>query len=583
MIKVIIKRDGTREPFQAEKVNGWGIWAAKTLGKRVDWGSIAMKAVSTSPEECTSNELQYSLITHCLDMTSWPYNRMAGRLYAAMYHKELYGAEMPTIKQVHANLIEAGYMKPLSYTDEDYAELEGVINHRRDFNYAHFQLYHMRFKYALRNRLTGAEMETPQFTFMRMAMALGDDQPQHRRLADVKAWYKYFSKNIINAPTPNYVNLGTHLNGYASCCLYTVADNAESLGIGDHIGYKMTVQAAGIGNNLRIRSVGDPIRGGLILHQGKLPYYRAMVGAISANKQNGRAGACNTFYSAFDPDINELLVLKNPMTPADKQIRGMDYTQMSNKFLGRKAARDEQIFSFNCFTAPDLEDAFYSGDEERFADLYAKYEADETFVKKYVPARQVVLSVLNEAFETGRAYLAFIDEINRHTPFKDKIVSSNLCVEITEPTEAYESMMDLYSAHGVGYISVKTTIATEIGYPAVHAIQRKNGTWDAAQNLKVGDTYRTYDEGVTVLGDWRTVAEVTELKREPEVAMCSLAALVVSNIKNDEEYEEAMYYALLMIDKCIHMSEYVLPHIGYTAKKRLSAGVGITDLAQYLA
>ena len=38
-----------------------------------------------------------------------------------------------------------------------------------------------------------------------------------------------------------------------------------------------------------------------------------------------------------------------------------------------------------------------------------------------------------------------------------------------------------------------------------------------------------------------------------------------------------------MIDRCIHLSHYELPHVGYTAKNRLNAGVGIIGLAHYLA
>ncbi len=581
MIKTIIKRDGSKEPFMAHKLNGWGEWAAKSLGDLVDWSSHVMQAVASLPEECTTQELQDTLIKYCLDANTWSNNRMAGRLYAATYHKELYGKDaMPSIKEVHDRLRTAGFMTKLDYSDEEYAEIQKFIKHNRDFGYAHFQLYHIRYKYALRNRLNGEEMETPQFVFMRMAMALGEDQPKHRRLNDVKKWYDHFSKNRINAPTPNYVNLGTPLNGYASCCLYTTKDEALSLGIGDHIAYAMTVMSAGIGNHLQCRSIGDPIRGGLIVHQGKLPYYRAMLGAVSANMQNGRAGACTTYYSAYDPEVKDLMALKNPMTPAKKQIRGMDYAQISNKFMGRKVARNEDVFLFNIHTAPDLYEAMFSDDEELFEKLYAKYEADPDFKKTYVSARDIILTNENEAFETGRAYQMFADEVNRHTPSKDPIYSSNLCTEIAESTEGYVAMQDLYTSDSVGYIVFKDTDGVEYRYDAprcIELINKRKYKFIAAQDLKVGDVF------IRNGGKQIEVAEITHVKREPEVALCSLGAVVMTNIPDDEMYEDAMYYTLLMIDKCIHKSDYVLPHVGYTAKNRLSAGVGIMDLAHHMA
>ena len=54
MINTIIKRDGTKEPFSPNKVNGWGEWAAKTLGTHVDWSAIVIDAVNNCPEICTS-------------------------------------------------------------------------------------------------------------------------------------------------------------------------------------------------------------------------------------------------------------------------------------------------------------------------------------------------------------------------------------------------------------------------------------------------------------------------------------------------------------------------------------------------
>jgi ribonucleoside-diphosphate reductase alpha chain len=580
MINEIIKRDGSREPFNAVKVNGWGIWASESLSDFVDWSGVVMAAVSSLPESCTSSDLQYALIKECIDRDTWSYNRMAGRLYAAIMYKEIYPQGIPTVKVCFEASQAATFMAKLDYSDEEYALAEEMIQHHRDFGYPHFQLYHIRFKYALRDRLKGNEFETPQFVYMRMAMALAEDQPLDRRMNDVKEFYDRFSKNMISAPTPNYTNLGTPLNGYASCCLYASSDTANSLAAGDHIAYKMTVQSAGIGNILHIRSNGDPVRGGVIIHQGKLPYLRAMNGAVRANMQNGRAGACNSFFSAFDPEVETLQALKNPMTPISKQIRDMDYTMHANKFLGRKAARDEDIMQFNVFTAPDLYNALFSPDLSEFETLYTKYEADPNFKKNYISARKVVLNNRNEGFETGRAYVTFIDEINRHTPCKDPIYSSNLCVEIVQHTRPYESVEDLYSRESVGYIKFKDQYGAIHEVDATRAVKLASGKFklNAAQELKVGDIFDIPSLSVNNL----KVGKILELKKEPEVALCSLGAIVASNV-SDEEYEKTAYYSLLMVDKCIHKSDYTLPHIGYTAKNRMSAGIGIMDLAHYMA
>jgi len=520
MIETIVKRGGSKEAFSPSKINKWGEWASKSIGQRVDWSSVVLHTVSTLPKECTSSVLQERLIKTCLDYNSWSYNRMAGRLYAAYIYKKLYGDDFPTVKELHLKLQSLGLMVHLSYSDEEYEEVERIINHKRDLKSSHYALHQVRSKYAIQNRVTQEEYESQQFVFMRMAMALSEDQPRERRMQDVAKFYEHLSMKRINAPTPNYVNLGTPLRGYASCCLYTTNDNARSLAVGDHIAYTMTYMSAGIGSHMSCRSVNDPVRGGVIRHQGKLNYYRALVGAIKANLQNGRGGAATTYYNVFDPEVESIIQLKNPMSTEDKKIRGMDYSMGANKLFARKAAKNEDVFLFNCFTAPDLYKALYDKDEEAFEELYNKYENDPNFKKTYINARSILLSVLNEGYETGRAYLHFIDEMNRHTPFKETIYSSNLCAEIALVTKGYDDMRDLYSTED-------------------------------------------HDRG--------------------EVATCNLGGIVVSNITDDEQYEEVAYYTLLMIDKCIHLGHYELPHIGVTAKSRLNAGVGIVGLAHLMA
>lgn len=429
MIKQIRKLDGSIEDFNAAKVNNWGIWASNTLGDKVDWSTIVMNAVSNKPELVSSQELQEWLIDECLDKKTYSYYLMAGRLYAVYLRKLLYKSnDVPTVKELHETLREDGLMIDMGYSDAEYARIEALIDHNKDLSYPHFSLQYIREKYALKNRITGKEYESPQFVYMRMAMALSQNDSPAERLKHVENFYYLFSEKLLSAPTPNYVNLGTVHNGLASCCLIAVGDEGTSLALGDYIANIMTQNSAGIGVNIMSRSIGDPIRGGLIVHQGKKPYIDAMSKSIKANLQNGRGGAGTSFYSAFDPEAEMISQLRNPRSPEDRRNRELHYALLVNRLFAKKAAKGEQIFTFNAYTAPDLMEAFYSADAERFETLYVKYEQDENFKKRYIDARELLKVSLNEAFETGTAYVGMIDEINRNTPFKEPIYSSNLCV-----------------------------------------------------------------------------------------------------------------------------------------------------------
>lgn len=270
MIRNIIKRDGRTEIYTPSKLNNWGRWAAGSVGNKVDWSSVVIHTVSTLPETVTSSELQEKLIQTCLDKESYSYYLMAGRLYAAHLHKTIHGNKIPSIQEVHKKLISDGLMARMDYDNLEYMELDSVINHELDFETPHFSLHHIRKKYSIQNRSTGQEYETQQFVYMRMAMALAESEPRNTRIQSVKSFYHQFNTKRLSAPTPNYVNLGTKLKGYASCCLIAVGDDINSLAVGDHIAYMMTASSAGIGTNIMSRSKGDPVRGGLIEHQGKI-------------------------------------------------------------------------------------------------------------------------------------------------------------------------------------------------------------------------------------------------------------------------------------------------------------------------
>ena len=529
MIKEIIKRDGTTEVFDAEKVNGWGIWAAEYLGKHVNWADVVLNAVSTLPAKCSSVMLQDALIDVCLNKRTWSYNRMAGRLYVAKLTKDIYCTDKhPSLRDLHQEMVSDGIIDKSfmsAFSESEYAELNAVLEHSKDLTYAHYAIDRIIKKYSLQNRSTGKLYETPQFVYMRIAMRMAMNKSN--RMKHIKKFYELYSDNVINVPTPYFTNSGTSKNAFASCCVYTTKDEVKSLHTGDVIAYAMTYSSAGIGGYIQSRSVNDEVRGGIIQHQGKLPYYRSAVAAVKANLQNGRGGAITLTYSCYDPEIAAIQKLKNPLTPQEEQIRGADYSMTFNKFFAQKAAKNEEVALFSMKDAPEIYDNMH-GTTEEFAVIYNKAVKEKRY-HSMVNARDILARALMASIDTGRHYWHYATAANEHTPFKEPIKHSNLCQEIQLPTFPYNDIPELY-----------------YGEEQLDELY--------AQGEQLGET-----------------------------AMCSLAGIVVSNVKSEEHYREAAYYALLMIHTAIHESDYPFSQIAYTAKARNSAGVAMIGLAHYLA
>ena len=63
------------------------------------------------------------------------------------------------------------------------------------------------------------------------------------------------------------------------------------------------------------------------------------------------------------------------------------------------------------------------------------HELNDAIPKKTIGAQELFLDLLKERAETGRIYIMNIDHCNTHSSFKDKVNMSNLCQEITLPTD----------------------------------------------------------------------------------------------------------------------------------------------------
>lgn len=667
MIDTIIKRDGSKEQFSAKKLNGWGEWSSKNLGKDVDWSEVVLHVASTAPSEITSIDLHKLFIDYCLTKPSFAYNRMAGRLYIAKLYKELYGDKIPTIKEVFSNLVLKGLMSKKfyeSHSDDDYLALEKIINHKTDFELTHYQINQTMEKYSLRDRVTGEYFETPQFGMMRVAMQMCMNKSD--RINRIKRHYTKYRTDKLNVPTPYYMNSGTDKLGLASCCVHNTDDTIGSLAAHNHISYMMTVNSAGQGNKIRVRSFGDPVRGGSISHQGLKPYLRAEVAMVNANLQNGRGGAETQTQDFINPEIEEILMLKNPMTPVARQVRGLDYSMFYNQFFVKKAATNQDVALFSYGDCPDLYESLDSGDDEKFEGLYNNY-LKEGKAKKIIKARDLLRLALKESINVGRIYQSNSTWLNGHTPFKDPIRLSNLCVapetklltkngyEVIAELEGREvevwngkswtkttviktgenqelfEVIVRYTLDGKTYSETSVTCTSYHKWYDVKGNEKRTKDLELNTELLVWETPEGYlvnsyvseikDDGRfdsvfcanepdrhmlvfngVLTGNCQEIAlpthhydSVVDLYKEDgsvsgEVAMCSLAGINVGKLNGAvgsqewlDDYAETAWVALDMIHTAITESEYPLPHIGYTAKKRMSAGVGIVDLAHLMA
>ena len=460
------KRNGSVEPLNLEKIHKMTAEACDGLGSAVSASQVEMNSGIQFYDGITTAEIQEILVRSASDLISLDapnYQFVAARLLLFGLRKQVFGPEWvnghPSIlehcyKCVGDGLYDGEILR--KYTAEEWAKIDTFIDHDRDLLFTYAGLRQVADKYLVQDRSSGQVYETPQYMYIMIAATLFRDYPQETRLDYVKRYYDAISKHKINIPTPIMAGVRTPLRQFASCVLVDSDDTLDSIFTSDMAIGRYVAQRAGIGINAgRIRGVNSKIRGGEVAHTGVIPFLKKFESTVRCCTQNGiRGGSATVHFPIWHQEIEDIIVLKNNKGTEDNRVRKLDYSIQTSKLFYERFIQDGDITLFSPHDVPGLYDAF--GTDE-FDALYKGYESDGSIPKKTVRAQALILDLLKERAETGRMYLMNIDHCNSHSSFKDKVNMSNLCQEITLPTDPLQHI------DGEGEIALCILSAINVG------------------------------------------------------------------------------------------------------------------------
>ena len=460
------KRNGSVEQLNLEKIHKVVEEACEGLGGGVSSSQVEMNSGIQLYDGITTDEIQEILIRSASDLISLEtpnYQFVAARLL-------LYGLKKQVFSDVWANghphvlehvkrcaergVYDNGIIS--KYNDSEWEQIESYIDHERDYLFTYAGIRQVADKYLVQDRSSGEIYETPQFMYIMIATTLFQDYPKDTRLDYVRRYYEATSRHKINIPTPIMAGVRTPLRQFASCVLVDADDTLDSIFTSDMAIGRYVAQRAGIGINAgRIRGINAKIRGGEVQHTGVVPFLKKFEATVRCCTQNGiRGGSATVHFPIWHQEIEDIIVLKNNKGTEDNRVRKLDYSIQLSKIFYERFIEDSNITLFSPHDVPGLYDAF--GTDE-FDDLYTRYESDETIPKKTVRAQALILDILKERAETGRLYLMNIDHCNTHSSFKDKVNMSNLCQEITLPTDPLQHI------DGEGEIALCILSAINVG------------------------------------------------------------------------------------------------------------------------
>ena len=519
----VVKRDGSQEPLNLDKIHKMVDEACKGLGG-VSASQVEMNSGIQFYDGITTEAIQEILIrsaSDLIDLDHPNYQFVAARLLLfglrkQTFHKNIWKEGMPSVFDVAAYnaTVNKVYDEEIldKYSDEDWIKIDSWIDHDRDYLFTYAGLRQVVDKYLVQDRSGGDVYETPQYMYMMIALTLFAEYPLSTRLDYVRRYYNAISKHKINIPTPIMAGVRTPLRQFASCVLVDSDDTLDSIFSSDMAIGRYVAQRAGIGINAgRIRGINSKIRGGEVQHTGVVPFLKKFESTVRCCTQNGiRGGSATVHFPIWHQEIQDIIVLKNNKGTEDNRVRKLDYSIQISKLFYERFIADAEISLFSPHDVPGLYDAFGT---PRFDDMYVDYERNDSIPRKTVRAQELILDLLKERAETGRIYIMNIDHCNSHSSFKDKVEMSNLCQEITLPT-----------------------------YPLQH----------------IDDT-------------------------TGEIALCILSAINVGKVKTDDELEDLCDLAVRGLEELIDYQEYPVKAAESATRARRSLGVGFIGLAHYLA
>ena len=448
----VTKRDGTLQEFDLDKVHKVLEWAVEDIAG-VSMSEIELKANIQLYDKIPAYDIHELLIKSASELISEHtpnYQFVAARLISYKLRKEVYGdyKTWSLQKLIEKNVERGVYDKAIlrKYSKSEIKELGDYIKHDRDDTFTYAGMEQFRGKYLVQDRRTKTHFETPQILYMMVAATLFSNYDKEKRLKYVKEYYDAISQFYISLPTPIMAGVRTPTRQFSSCVLIESGDSLDSINATSTSIVKYISKKAGIGIGAgAIRANGAKVGDGSVVHTGLIPFLKYFQSAVKSYSQGGvRGGAATVYLPVWHYEFEDLVVLKNNKGTEETRVRHMDYAFQLNKLMYERLIEGGNITFFDPNDVPGLYEAFFA-DQDKFKELYEKYERAYSIRKKSLPAIEVFQMLLTERKDTGRIYIMNVDHANDHGAFdveKAPIRMSNLCCEIDLPTKPLNSYDD---------------------------------------------------------------------------------------------------------------------------------------------
>lgn len=446
----VIKRDGTKEPFDANKINTAILKACEGLPDQISKVvQVATELQLTLFDGITTEQLDEAVIQTVLQNVKddSDYDKIAARLLLKTVYKQILGdyETAEELKKLHARefpkfvkaAVKEGLLdKRMADGRFDLKKLAAELDPARDDLSKYLGVVTNKNRYALRKQ-NGSPIETPQFTHMRIAMGLSYNEADPTTAAI--EFYNHMSNLEYVPGGSTRVNAGGSFPQLSNCFLLNVDDDMESIAkaVRDTMWIAKGTGGIGIGFT-KLRAAGSPVKTTNTESTGPIPFMKMIDTALFAVSRKGKkAGAAAIYMENWHLNFDQFVDLRqNSGDPYLRTRFANTAVFISDEFM-KRVEKDQDWYLFDPAETPDLTELYGEEFSARYKEYIKIAEAGKLRTFDKVPARQQFKRILTSLQATSHPWLTWKDTINVRALNNNTgtIHLSNLCTEITLPQD----------------------------------------------------------------------------------------------------------------------------------------------------
>ena len=446
----VVKRDGTKEPFDANKINTAILKACEGLPDQISKVvQVATELQLTLFDGITTEQLDEAVIQTVLqNVKDDPdYDKIAARLLLKTVYKQILGdyEKAEELKKLNARefpkfvkaAVKEGLLdKRMADGRFDLKKLAAELDPARDDLSKYLGVVTNKNRYALRKQ-NGSPIETPQFTHMRIAMGLSYNESDPTTAAI--EFYNHMSNLEYVPGGSTRVNAGGSFPQLSNCFLLNVDDDMESIAkaVRDTMWIAKGTGGIGIGFT-KLRAAGSPVKTTNTESTGPIPFMKMIDTALFAVSRKGKkAGAAAIYMENWHLNFDQFVDLRqNSGDPYLRTRFANTAVFISDEFM-KRVEKDQDWYLFDPAETSDLTELYGEAFSARYKEYIKMAEAGKLRAFDKVPARQQFKRILTSLQATSHPWLTWKDTINVRALNNNTgtIHLSNLCTEITLPQD----------------------------------------------------------------------------------------------------------------------------------------------------